>query len=216
MMRLVEKGKAAPDEDAEALMALVQGKKTNNLAVVDAYDTYTRPYKREAVESLLLANCTDEEVEQATGVMRDIVAAYRRFFFNTEVFRDNLDRIEYGMTYTGMAWGKELKDIAVRRGKEALKVKLNGVHKRITPDVALNSVRTMSYILSQEAMNRPLDSSVCKEARAWAQLCLNAAEDKVKDNVGNMDKFVIKLVTTNAAATSEDTSGLLPEDIAKD
>lgn len=214
MMRLVEKGKAAPDKDAEALMALVQGKKTTNVTVADAFDIYNRPYKREAVESLMLAGCTDEEVESATGVTKEIASVYRRFFFNTECFRDNLDRIEYGMTYTGIPWGKELKDIAVRRGKEALKVKLNGTHRRITADVALNSIRTMSYVLSQEAMNRPLDSSICKEARAWAQLCLNAAEDKVKDNVGNMDKFVIKLETTNVTV-NEDTSGLSPEDIAK-
>jgi hypothetical protein len=214
VLKLIEKGKPAQDADAEALMAALQEKKTTNVDVVDAYELYMRIYKREVVESLLLCECTDREIEEVTLVPKHVIEVFRRFFFNPEVFKDRLDRIDYAENYAGSEWGKKLKKMAVELGKDPVRIKVSGGHCRVSAESAMNSIRTMAYVLAQAALANPIDSAISREAYRWAQLCLRSADEKDANTSDTVENFIITLKTAKTTTNAKET-GINPEDILK-
>lgn len=212
VLELVKNNGAASDDDATALMALVRGEETSNDHMRYAYDAFKREYKKETLESMLLADCTAEEIQSIVGIPKEVVELYRRFFFNTANFEDVLDRVDYQQKFVGCKHGVTLKEQAMKEGKESLMVTISRGAYHVSADTALNSVRAMAYRLSQAAMSTPIESNKSHEAFKWAQLCAKTAIDKKESTTDTVEKMSIDLESTDATTNAE-KSGIDPESI---
>lgn len=205
------------DTEQQALASIIVGDKDSSKEyefVSRAYDVFMHTYKREVLESLLLAGSTTDEIYGVLQFPKEIVEVYKRLFFDTTQFEDELDRIEYAESFTGCPYGEQLKKAAVERGKETLLVKFSRGNYHISAETALNSVRAMAYVLAQSALNNPADSAISREAHRWAQLCLRSADDKGPETVDTVEKMMIDLETEDSSTNAE-KSGIKPDDILR-
>lgn len=206
--------KAAKEEPAgvqeKHLYALLHGKKADD-AVTRAYDIYTHVFKRETLESLLFAQVSPQEVFQIVHVPVAVTEAYRELFFDTDIFEDDLDRLEYASTYAQNEYGKELKLFAIDMGAEAIKVRLSRGLYSVSAELAESSIRSTAFLMTQLVKTNPADSSISKESLRWAQLCLKALgeKDTGDDDVGD---FRIALEKHDVTKNKE-TSGITPDEI---
>ncbi len=89
-----------PTNDIEKdIVEILRSNKTTNDDVQYAYDIYVDEYKREVLESFILAGGNDEVVFEILKIPVKVVAAYRYIFFDTDVFRDELDRESYAQIF---------------------------------------------------------------------------------------------------------------------
>lgn len=214
VLEIAKNNGAASDDNAEALAALVRGEETKNANVTKAFDIFKHTYKKETIESMLLADISAKEIQSLTRIPEEVVEIYCRFFFNTQNFEDELDKLEYVENYSGCDYGKKIKRMAIERGKESLKVKLSRGAYHVSADTALNSVRAMAYMLSQAAMTNPMDSDISREAFKWAQLCARTAVDKKESTADNVENLIIDL-QTHDETTNVEKSGIDPDEILK-
>lgn len=214
VLELVKNNSAAPDDNTEALMALVRNEETKNINVSRAFDIFNHVFKKETLESMLLADISSNEIQSLTRIPVEVVDVYQRFFFDTKAFEDELDKLEYVENFGGSTYGKKIKRMAIERGKESLKVKLSRGAYHVSADTALNSIRAMSYMLSQAAMTNPMDSDISHEAFKWAQLCARTAVDKKESTADNVENLIIDL-ETNDVTTNVEKSGIDPDEILK-
>jgi hypothetical protein len=163
---------------------------------------------------MLLADCTAEEIKNITGIPEEVTEIYRRFFFNTNNFEDVLDRVEYQQNFVGCKHGVKLKEQAMKEGKESLMVTISRGAYHVSADTALNSIRAMSYRLSQAAMSTPMESNKSHEAFKWAQLCAKTAIDKKESSADSVEKMSIDLESVDATTNAE-KSGIDPDSISK-
>ena len=207
----VKAAKKAPTGASEKqLYMLLHGGKANS-TVARAHDIYTHVFKRETLESLLFAQVSPQEVFEIVRVPVAVTTAYCELFFDTSVFEDDLDKLEYARTYTQNAYGEELKLFAVDMGAEALKVRLSRGQYVVSAELAEDSIRSTSFLLTQLAKTNPADSDITKESHRWAQLCLKALGDRNTDNddVGNFRIALEKHDVTE----NEEKSGIPPDEI---
>ena len=209
----VKAAKEAPTGVSEKhLYALLQGQgKKADAAVARAYDIYTHVFKRETLESLLFAQVSPQEVFEIVSVPVSVTEAYRELFFDTDVFEDDLDRLEYARTYSQNKYGQELKLFAIDMGAEALKVRLSRGLYVISAELAEDSIRSTSFMMTQLAKTNPADSSITKESHRWAQLCLKALGEKDTEN-DDVGDFRIAL-EKHDITENEEKSGIPPDKI---
>lgn len=180
--------------------------------VSKALDINQKNYKREVMESFLLAGATSKEIEDAIGVMSEVTEAYTHLFFDTSVFEDRLDKIEYANTYNRSEYGSQLKKVAVDFGKDALRIRMTAATSYVSPRTVQNEIRAVAYMLAQRAKTNPVDSDVAREARNWAVLALRAAESVEEEVTSGIEELSIALDARDEA-TNEDTSGIPAEEI---
>jgi hypothetical protein len=214
VLNLIRENKSAPNEVAQAFMDLAQNKTTLNVTATRAFAIYMNVYKKEILESCLLAECTGKEIEDTLGIPANVVELYKEYFFDTAQFEDRLDRIEYAHNYPCSEHGKKLKKIAVDMGKECILLKHAKGNFEISAEKALQSIRGMAYMLSQMARINPVDSNISKEAFRWAQLCLRSTDDKGPTKAEGVEQLKIELIT-KTTTTNGSESGIDPEDILR-
>jgi hypothetical protein len=193
------------------LYALLKGQKAAD-TVAGAYDIHSYTFKRETLESLLLAGASPKEIEQTVGVSAAIVETYRTLFFDPSVFENALDRIEYAGTYTGNEYGKEMKELAVNVGKEFLKVRLSQGIYVVSPEIAKGAIRATAFMMAQLAKANPINSNVAREAQRWAQICLKASDDEKDIRTEDATSLRMELEKHNVSENAE-TSGIPPDEI---
>lgn len=210
--KAVEDGKQAPDTGPERdLHVLLQGKDAPG-DVSRAYDIFAHTYKRETLESLLLAGATPKEIEKTLGVSSAAAEAYRRLFFDTHIFENALDRIEYAGSYERSEYGRELKKLAVNVGKDFLCVRLSGGNYTVSPELAKGAIRATAYMMALLAKANPIDSNITREAHRWAQVCLKASDDEKDVRLDDAQSLRIELEKHEVTESAE-TTGIPPEDI---
>jgi len=208
----IDDGKKAPADGLMGeLYALLTGKKASGV-VEHANDIYIHDFKRETLESLLLAGATPKEIEQTVDVNAGIVKAYQALFFDPTVFDNMLDRIQYSGEYTKSRYGQDMKKLAVNLGKEVLKVRLSQGNYAVSPDVAKSTIRATAYMMAQLAKANPIDSSISREAQRWAQICLKASADEKDIRTDDASSLRMELEKYDVSET-EESSGISPDEI---
>ena len=211
MKKAVAAGTEPVDSAERALFAQMSGKKAPT-DVERAFDIHEEFYKREVMESFLLAEATPQEIEDVLRVSVPITEAYMHLFFDLDVFEDELDRLNYAYTYDKNDFGAKLKKFAVDMGKESLMVRMSRGSYVVPSSSVQESVRSTAFMLSQLAKTNNASSATAKEAYRWAQLALKAAVEDDTQDQGNVDRVVMELETVDET-TNEETSGIDKVDI---
>jgi len=208
----VDRKEQVPDESKEAeLYRLLQGKKVS-YAVTRAYDIYQHVYKREILESLLLARVEPKEIEDIAEIHEEVTDAYRHLFFDTTTFEDELDRIQYGKTYTRTEFGQDMKEFAVDMGAESLKIRVSRGSYKIPASRVQNEIRATAYLMSQRAKVSGITTDEAKESWRWATLALKASANDDEADVAGIEEVQMALKTEDET-TNEEKSDIKSEDI---
>lgn len=196
------------------LYAILSGKKADAVSdsVRRAYGIFSREFKRETLESLLLVGAGSSEVEQVLRVPEDVTEIYRKLFFDTTVFEDELDIIDYAKSIPAETFGGELKQFAVDLGKECLKIRLSRGSYSVDVMTVVDGVRSTAYMMTQLAKINQADSSLANAALRWAQVSLRAVPDEEKSEQAGIEKLKLALETTDET-TNEEKSGIPKEKI---
>jgi len=206
-----EKKTTLTDEKEIALLQFLEGKSKNE-TVARAYDINLRLYKREVMESALLAGVSPKEIDAILKIPPAITELYAHLFFDLKVFEDELDKIEYGHTYTATEFGASWKKYAVTNGKASMLIRMSRGSAKISPAEIQNDIRTTAYMQALSAKNNPVDSETTKNAYRWAQLALKAALEGDEDTTSDVEELMMALDTEDETV-NEESSGLKPEDI---
>lgn len=175
----VDGGKTVGNEPDRFLAELLSRKPCPDPDVRRATEIYACDFKREVLEAFLLVDATPEEINDVLRVKPEVTQAYAHFFFDTEVFDDELDRLEYAHNFSGNAFGEELKKYAVSMGKECLKIRMGrGTYATGNSDVQ-SGIRATAFMMTQLARTNAPDSGIAKEALNWAKVGLKAASEEV-------------------------------------
>lgn len=193
------------------LYAVLQGNSVS-ANVLRAYDIFSYVFKRETLESLLLAGATPKEIEKTVGVNIQVVEIYGYLFFDIGVFENALDRLEYAGSYTDSKYGQEMKQLAVNLGKEVLKVRLSQGAYSVTPETAKSAIRGTAYMMAQLAKANPIDSTVAREAQRWAQICLKASDSDQEARTEDAASLRIELEKHEVSVNAE-SSGIPSDEI---
>jgi len=178
-----------------------------------AYDIYTHTYKREVMESFLLVDVSAEEIEKILGIPSEVTVVYQHLFFDSSVFEDELDRIEYAYSYTRNDYGTELKKYAVDLGKESLKIRMSRGSYTISSAIVQGDIRATAYMIAQRAKTCKLTSEEAKETLRWAQLALKASTEGEEKETASIEEIGMALEEKDETTNSE-KSGIDPKDIA--
>ena len=152
-----------------------------------AHEIYSDPYKKEVLEAFILSGATTDEISTSLRLNTEVIEIYKYLFFDTSVFRDELEIESYVHTYPD-EYGKKLKINAITIGKDYLFFRFSRGKKDLDLDLALKSMVETAFMLSKATKLNPLDSSVSKEARQWAQLAGKLIETYYKVTGGKDSK----------------------------
>jgi len=208
VQKVVETKQRCPSGIHEkALHALLKGKHAN-ADVSRAHDINSHEFKREEMESCLLAELTPSEIETILGVAVSVTEVYMHLFFDVTVFEDKLDRIDYAYSYSD-EYGRELKTLAVDLGKESMMIRASRGSYSVDPKEAQNNIRSTAYIMAQIAKMNAVTSEQSRAALRWAQLCLRAAGEPVEEKTGVVEEICLA-VEKRDETTNEKKSGISP------
>jgi hypothetical protein len=210
--KLVSKKTVPTDARMRMLAELLSTGKCADTATVRALEIYKSEYMRETLECLLLGGAAPLEIFSALKILPEVTDVYTYLFFDTSLFKDDLDRIAYAHSYTASKYGKELKKSAIELGAKTLLVRLSRGEYVVPPDAAHNSIRNTAFMLAQMAKVSPVDSKASQDAYRWAQLCLRSSENAPEVNKDAGDEINIA-VTSRDETTNKESSGLDPKDI---
>ena len=202
-----------PSEPREReLCRLLKGEKVGD-AVTRAHDIHSHTYKREVMESFLLAGVSPENILAVLKIPEDITEAYAHLFFDSEAFEDELDRLEYAYSYNRNDYGAKLKRFSVDFGKNSLMIRMSRGESTISPTLVQNEIRATAYMIAQRAKTNPVDSDIAKEALNWAKLALKASSDIEEERtVSNIEELKLALDAKDET-TNEEKSGIKSDDI---
>lgn len=194
--------------------ALLSGKDTSKVSdsVRRAHEIFSREFKRETLEALLLVGAGAAEVDHVLRVPEDVTEVYRKLFFDTTVFEDELDIIDYAKSISAKTFGGELKQFAVDLGKECLKIRLSRGTYAVDTGTVIDGVRSTAYMMTQLVKINQADSSLANAALKWAQVSLRAVPDEEKSEQAGVEKLQLALETRDET-TDEERSGIPKEKI---
>lgn len=196
----------------QALYLLLQGNECDGL-VERAYDVYTHEFKREVLESFLLVGTTPAEVFSIIRVPEAVTETYSYLFFDTSVFTDDLDVINYAYAYRASKFGRELKRFAVDLGRECLKIRISRGAYNISANVTQQGIRSTAFLMSQLVRVNQVDSGLANAALRWAQVGLRATEEGENKEADAVLEQLKMALETHEETTNLEQSGIPPEDI---
>lgn len=175
------------------LYAALHGEKAN-ASVVKALDIFRHEYKRETLEAALLSGMSSKEIEDLLRVDAQIVDAYRYLFFDTSVFENRLDEIDYAYTYQESVFGRDLKKLAVDLGKDCLRVRLaNNEASDIPAAKIVESVRKIAFLSINMVRTDRSNTELSNFAQRWATLGLKTADSKQENTNNSLETLRLAL-----------------------
>lgn len=170
----------------EALEAAVPLKPWDADTVIDPaleypWNIFCIPDIRSILEAFLLATNDDFEIHEALHVPLNELGIYRELFFDTSVFRSDLELIVFLRGLPDDADTKKLYRIAFHQGIGALRWNLCRDKGYVEPEAVIKTVMTDSFYRSLEHRGTPLTHKLAKEASNFARMSLECARTLVKD-----------------------------------
>jgi len=189
----------------KSLYAILSGKSLKGVSpdVVRAHEIFSREFKREIIEALLLVGAEPFEAEEILRIPTGVTEAYRALFFDPDVFEDDLDIIDYAKSIPHDTFGGELKQYAVDLGKECLKIRLARGSYSIDAGLVFDGVRSTAYMMTQLARINRADSSLANAALRWAQISLRAVPDEEQTDKSSIEKLQLALETRDDTTNAE-------------
>lgn len=142
---------------------------------------FNMPEVRAILEAFLLATDNDYEIYSALRMPADEVTAYRKLFFDTTVFRTDLELIVFLRKFTDTEATKKLYRIAFHQGVGALRWHLCRDKGAIDPEDVVKTVMTDAFYRALEHRGTPLANTLTREASNYARLSLECARTLLRD-----------------------------------
>lgn len=152
------------------------------------YQVFQIPECRTILESFLLATNNDFEIHEALHMPVEEVGIYRELFFDTTLFKTELELIIFLRTVPDQEENKKLYRVAFHQGLGALRWNLCRDKGTINPEDVIRTVMTDTFYRSLEHRGVALTHKLAKEASNYARISLECARTLVKDrNPGDSD-----------------------------
>ena len=136
---------------------------------------------RVILEAFLVATDEDSEAGTALAMPVDEVSAYRHLFFDTEIFRTDLDIIVYLQNIPDDAPYKGLYKIAFHQGIDALRWHFCRDKGHVEPASVIRTLMTDTFFRSLEHRGQSITSKAAKEAAKMASTALLCAKTLLQE-----------------------------------
>ena len=201
------------------LFHFVKNGSTASLEVQQACDLYWDHEFRHVLNALFLAGGQIDTISAGLGISETTLGAYRRLFFNPDVFPHNLAKTRYVKRLECPDEFRSLYELAIERGPNELIERFRiGARPRLEPEALIYDA--MADMWSKFLTHRgfTVTSDTAKEALRWGEAALRTAkmvmENSREDrkNAGTVDDLRIALEIKNETKTLEDI-GVEPGDL---
>lgn len=184
-------GKAPSTEEERSLFVLIHGVDSLNLLLP------LKPWKRDSLilseveyaykaifldrmlkstlEAFLLASSENLEVSKALGMTPEEVNTYRTLFFDTSIFRNDLEIIAFLRSLADDEETKELYRLAYNQGFEALRWHFCRDKGNVSPDEVLQTLMLDAYHRARSHRGLSINSKTAQQALKHASLALQCA-----------------------------------------
>lgn len=175
----IESGRPYDGEDSyqDALTRLFMNSPDVPYEVKYAADIFSRDFKREGVEALLLAKADAKDIYDTVRVPVDVIMIYQHLFFDVDVFRDRFDRIAYAENYPERVLNGDaarLKKNAVYKGQAYLQILLSGGEYTVSPTQVAREAINQAYMIGMQGKEQPLGSKASEGSRRWISTALQS------------------------------------------
>lgn len=156
------------DERTQDLIDVICDSSTD-MDLMYAWDKYKQTHARQFLDSFLLCDTPFEMIRQATGVNVNCLRVYASHIFDTSVFRDQLDKLQYIHDVSEYQSTEEARYLraALTGGGPYLAWLISGRKATLSKEV-IQQLMTDAYFKCQVFRNVPLDSPLAREARVLA------------------------------------------------
>lgn len=159
---------------------------------------------RQLIDGMLLNNKSLSEICDVVGCSDIFAITYSSLFFDTSVFKNNVEKMVYVREGT---CGEDAvtKKIAITKGDEFLKIKNNVPSEKLNMDTMLADTFAKAYVIMQTYMESD-DISSQEIAQGWGTYMLKMAAYKEKKggSDSSLNDLTIALQTATAPKRSFD------------
>jgi len=184
-----------------------------------AYQMYMRGQQSKLLmEALLLApDSTNSQICTTMRCNEKLVEYYSHYFFDTTVFEDNFDLVDYISSITDDAEAVT-KRMAVTEGFAYVVAFVTGKDLDISYKNIRRNIQTLAYKMIKQCAGSAVTSDVAKEAKSWAGILKTMTDQVASDDeqAGKFEDFFEQISFTmkkEPAPRGIDT--LLPEDVTR-
>jgi hypothetical protein len=165
---------------AKALNKAVPLKPWDDQQIVDPnieypYVIYCTESIRSILEAFLLASREDQLIAEALSIPHEEVCQYRHLFFDTSVFRTDLELIAFMQSVPEDNPHKSLYRIAFNQGLGGLRWNFCRDKGLVNPEEVIRTIMTDNFYRSLEHRGQRITGKVAKEAARLAKLSLECA-----------------------------------------
>lgn len=152
-----------------------------------AWEIFSNKALKGIFEAFLFSTADNELIYESLGVNTDEISFYRNYFFDTEAFRNDLERISWVQAIPETDPYKELFKMAFNQGFAALRWHYCRSKGEVTPEEAEQTVLMDSYVQYLSHRGKPLTNKVAKEARNLGRTIIDTVKTiRAKNVMGEM------------------------------
>jgi hypothetical protein len=173
------------------------------------FDVFRSEATRHILEAFLLSTDEDAPIGAALSMPADEVSAYRHLFFDTSVFKTDLDVIAYLQTIPDDIAYKGLYKIAFHQGIDALRWHFCRDKGQAEPADVIRTLMTDSFFRSLEHRGQSITSKAAKEAAKMASTALLCAKTLLQESStteSDIESLRMKFEEIRSSRTIQDLS----------
>lgn len=161
---------------------------SNFTIAADIY--YEKRQSRYIMEAMLLApDVTTDRICETMKVHKEIVEHYKNYFFDTTVFRNNFDIVDY-ISELQDERDRVIKKQALTEGFSFIYSNITGNELGIPALEVCKRVQSFAYHMMTQARGHVLTSDTAKEAKQWAGVVKTFTDVLAKHEGGDSDGFL--------------------------
>lgn len=169
--------KTPPTEPKQlALYTYLTTKQSGRSDMGDAYDLFMAPDHRAALEAFILTGASPALIERVLQIPTSVTETYKAYFFDSTVFRNKLEVMEYAAQFDGSSHAREVLRAAVTVGLEYLLWVYGSPEVQVDARQVIRHTMAEAYYRGMAHRGNSLTSGVTKEAHRWWATAVKNAE----------------------------------------
>lgn len=173
------------------------------------YAVFSCEETRAVLEAFLLSNEDDRDIADAVAMEPEEVGQYRFLFFDTSVFKSDLELIVFIREIPDNNRFKELYKIAFHQGFKALRWHFCRDKGEISTEEVLRTQMLDAHFRAIEHRGKPITGKISKEAKSYARFAVSCAKtlqslQDASDGDADKEDLRIKFETAEKNRTIDD------------
>ena len=186
----------APEHPIESLLWRCIRKQTDSVALSRAIEIYGDLFERERLQPWIIAGATDDDIFERIGISQETAAAYRHLCFNTDVFRDLLDKQRWVTNYAqrpgATREGALYLQKAVIHGIEAV-AHVMGAPSKLEPGDVLDQAMRDTYFRGLTMRDAKLTSAEAAASHNMLKTAVALASEQAKVRPPGVNDILIRI-----------------------